>query len=450
MANWYVRSAGTASGARGACGWNASNAANGTIYATVAACLAASPAPAAGDIICVADDHQETTAGGLTYTLPGTLSAPNYILSCDYTAAAPQNALYAQSASSGSINASSTIIFAGSLFAYGLVLEASAGWTIANANDNHQAYTACNFVTTGSGTGPRFTVGTATTADAVIVTFTGCNWTFANAAQGIRLENGRISITGGSIGASGTAITNVFLGGSGLAFVECRGVDLSAVTGAIVADYDAVHLFQFINCKPPSSVTWNAASAASHPRVDTFDCDSAGTNYVSGRFSGNGLHQIDTTHYRTGGCSIEGTPLGWNVTTPASLTSWVFPFESQPLCVMCDSTGSHSVSLYLLGPSGLNNDDVWIEVIYNGSSSSSIGTVDTSTTKSNVTAANAALTTDPAGTASWNSTSGITGPTAYKITTGTLSIAQKGIIQVRLKVAKPGLTIYVDPAVVLN
>jgi hypothetical protein len=95
-----------------------------------------------------------------------------------------------------------------------------------------------------------------------------------------------------------------------------------------------------------------------------------------------------------------------------------------------------------------NNDDIWLDVEYLGSSSFPVGTIVT-TTKANLLAANAAVASD---SSTWNGGGSGAGWTPFKLV-ATLSSPQPGMagyLHARARAAKPATTYYVDPQIALG
>jgi len=105
---------------------------------------------------------------------------------------------------------------------------------------------------------------------------------------------------------------------------------------------------------------------------------------------------------RTGGASDGTTPISWKIVTTASAT-WTFPFSSLPISLWNATTGANrTVTVYGVANSATvpNNDDIWIECSYLGSSSSPLASFK-SNTKDSILGTNAALTADT--TSAWDS-----------------------------------------------
>lgn len=450
MSLWYLRSGGATG-----CNWNTALANTTTIYTTLAALITAIGSPAGGDtvVIAVADDHQETLGASTTWLLPSSPVGITQLLSCDHTYTGnPTSALLTQT--TGYLKTTTStfqLIFQGNFYALGLVISTGNNTNFVAADTNLQKWENCSFTITGAGA-DRFLYGVSTASQTAEARMRNCTFAFGNAQQSHVLRNARVDFVNCVMASTGgTPPTNIFANGNNGGFVTCRGCDLTgaASTGAVVGDYDCPDVFYLLDCIMPSNGAGvNGSLSAAHPRVDTFRSDSAGTNYRCERYYGEGTHTVDTTHTHTGGAQVGSTPVAWAITT-GTLVSWPIPFDCQPIAVPA-TAASHTITLYLLGPSGLHNDDIWIEMEYQGSSGNAQASFNASTTKSSVVAANAALPTDPAGTSAWASTTGITGPTAYKITSGSFTVGQAGDVLVTVRMAAQSKTIYVDPLVVLT
>ena len=95
-----------------------------------------------------------------------------------------------------------------------------------------------------------------------------------------------------------------------------------------------------------------------------------------------------------------------------------------------------------------NNDDIWMDVEYLGSSLTPLGTI-VNTTKSNLLATNAPVASD---SSTWNGGGSGAGWLPFKLV-ATLSSPQPGLpgyIHVRPKVAKPSSTFWIDPQIGLS
>jgi hypothetical protein len=179
--------------------------------------------------------------------------------------------------------------------------------------------------------------------------------------------------------------------------------------------------------------------------------DSSGTGYKSARYQYEGAETTETSITRVGGASDPtGQAQSRKIVTTAN-SQWLRPFKAEPYAVWNPVTGANvTVTVYGTINAGVlpNNDDIWLEVEYLGSSLSPLGTMVT-TTKASVLAANAAVASDGS---TWNGGGSGAGWSPFKLTT-TLSSPQPGMtgyIHARVRAAKPSVTYYIDPKIVLS
>jgi hypothetical protein len=180
-------------------------------------------------------------------------------------------------------------------------------------------------------------------------------------------------------------------------------------------------------------------------------CDSSGTAYKSARYAYEGTETTETSITRVGGAADPtGQAQARKIVTTAN-SQWLRPFRAEPYAIWNPRTAANVVVTVCgtVNAGALpNNDDIWLEVEYLGSSLTPLGTIVT-TTKSNVLAANAAVASDGS---SWNGGGSGVGWSPFKLT-ATLSSPQPGLagyIHVRPRVAKPSATFYLDPQVTLS
>jgi hypothetical protein len=180
----------------------------------------------------------------------------------------------------------------------------------------------------------------------------------------------------------------------------------------------------------------SSISATATGSVILSKCDSGAVNYRDEIYGLAGTLTTETTIVRTGGESDGTTGASRKVVT-GSGSAWAFPFEAPPIAVWNETVGSAiTVTLFGIWGGGAvpNNDDFWIDVDYLGSSASPISSRATST-KSNILASNAGLSTDAS---TWGGST-----TAFK-TSVTITPQMKGYIYVTPKMAKASTTLYYD------
>jgi len=265
---------------------------------------------------------------------------------------------------------------------------------------------------------------------------------FNNTGQYVEID-GEVVWRGGSITGS-TFPTTLFspaLSGIGGNLVV-DGVDLSSITGTIVGSATSQALVaRLMDCKINGSATI-AATPNQRGRIQYLRLDSGGTNYKHGLITYAGSQVQETTIVLTGGASDGTTPVSWKIVTTANSTEF-FPFESLPIAIWNDTTGS-SVTATVQGIWGggsvPNNDDIWGEVEYLGSNSSPLASF-VNNGRADILAANSALS---AGSGTWGGST-----TKFKLNV-TFTPQQKGWILFRVKAAKASSTFYIDPKVVLT
>ena len=150
----------------------------------------------------------------------------------------------------------------------------------------------------------------------------------------------------------------------------------------------------------------------------------------------NGVIQQETTVVRTGGATNGTTPLSWNLSASAN-TSFYTPLLSDDIAIWNAITGvSKTATAHITTNTTLTNGDCWLEVEYLGSASSPLGSL--------LNSRAAVLGTLTALTAATSSTWGGSVANKYQISLAFTPQTQ-GVVKARLYLAKPSVTIYLDP-----
>jgi hypothetical protein len=223
---------------------------------------------------------------------------------------------------------------------------------------------------------------------------------------------------------------------------EIRGVDLSALGSGstIIRAITGIQgYYNFTECKFGASVTPAATPATLTGRVSFIRCDSGDTNYRSEKYDYTGTLTTETTIVRTDGASDGTTPIAWKVITTAN-SERIYPFECFPIVIWNETTGSAiTVTVECRGAAVPNTDEVWMDVVYLGTSGSSLTTKTTS---------GVALLSSGAACTSSSETWG--GSTASFKLTATFTPQEKGPITAFVKVAKVSSTFYIDPLITIS
>lgn len=184
-------------------------------------------------------------------------------------------------------------------------------------------------------------------------------------------------------------------------------------------------------------------------RVSMYNCDSADTNYRLWIETYAGNIKSETTIVRTGGASDGTTTVSWKMASSANANSTTIPLMSDEVVrwndtvaaavtatveVVHDSQGAGTGAAF-------TNEEVWLEVMYLGTSGVPLGSF-VSNTKADVLATAA---DQPTSTATWTTT-GLTTPVKQKLSV-TFTPQEKGYIHARVYLGKASKTLYVDPKI---
>lgn len=426
----------------------------------------------AGDTVYVSNVHAESwTPGAFTsnfYDFPGSAASPLRVL-CAVDTGQPQPPTTLATTATVTLTGgnSSTLLLAGPVYCYGVTFactgtSGNCGIGILANGSSASSYLQIRMESCGINIGTSnssvmaFGANSGTVATAPSIELINCTLTFGSTLQSIiyqstfrfRMKGGAIAgtvPTGGLISLNTGAIT------SGTA--EFDGVDLSPLgSGSIMSGTwqpSSVN-FLFRNCKLGASFSWAPAFNASygwcHTSLDAINCDSAGTNYILRRENQMGRTLPETTIIRSGGASDGTTGLSHKIVT-STVTRWDFAYANFELAAWNDNSGSSktaTVEILADTVTNLNNDDIWMEVEYQGASGNPRSSF-LNCTKANILAANAAI---PSSSASWTTT-GITHPNAMKLQV-VFTPQMKGWVIARVYVAKTSQTVYVDPMITIT
>lgn len=439
MASYYVRS--SAAGAGTGADWT-------NAYTTLVTALSGK---VAGDIFYIAQDHAESAAS-LVLTSPGTAAAPCLFYCVNHAGAVPPAGADLATGATFSTTTNGNITINGSAYYYGLSFTAgnSTGTpllTMAATGANTQAYENCTFAM-GSTGGGAFVVGNSGSVGGVECRHSNCTFSFSGTLQRIEPcctwtwdnKPGSAALLGAQVP------TTLFSFSTSTGVVVLRGLDLSAagsgktLVGATTGGPGSVLIE---DCKLNASVTIQATpNTPGRTKVDVVRSDSGSTNYRYDRIRYEGTLTIETTIVRTGGASDGTTPIAWQIDTTAN-AKWHQPFVSPPIAIWNETTGS-PVTATIEGIWGggavPNDDDIWVEVQYLGTSGFPVASF-VNDSKAN------ALTTAAGQTSSAETWGGST--TEFKLHVS-FTPQKEGWIYARVKAAKASSTFYVDPKITLT
>jgi hypothetical protein len=443
MADIYVRST------------DGNNSDDGSTWALAKATVGgAVSAISAGDTVFISDAHNESLASNTTWTFPGTNASPNLII-CGDDAAEPPTAV--STAGAISVNAAASLTFAGSFYWYGGVIS---GGTSGASNINFGASVTQSRVVLEEvtfrlrgGTTAVLALGNTTANFQHELELRNCWVRGSSASHRIYVAGGSFVWRGGGIESGGTAWTGLVsaFGSSGRSPGRFLGesLDLSGL-GATAQIFPSSAAGPFLakltHCKLPASFTGTlSGSAITTPgyRCEAWNCDETDTNYRLWIEDYAGAIKSETTLVRTGGASDGTTTLAWRMATSADAEYPTHVLRSPPIASeWIDSTGgSKTVTVEILHDSAtaLDNDEVWIEVQYLGTSGVPLGVI-SDDCKADVLATPAAQTSS---SETWTTT-GMSNPHKQKLSV-TFTPQEKGVALVTVCAAKASYTVYVDP-----
>ena len=413
---------------------------------------------AAGDTVYVASTHSETLGTNPAYSWAGTSAAPVLIICADKTSGAPPTTGATGATIATSNGVALSLAAAGVAYFYGFTFAVGSGGT-SNANINPCSANPCVFDTcafwlNNSGAGSVINLA----ANGILSTFSNCTLKFGQALQGLNLGAFGASLTwaGGSVDPSGTAISKLFSAVSAGANVRIANVDLSACATSLnlVSTSLTNIVMDFVACKTPTSWTGalNSSTGGYGTRISAYQCGPTGAGATTALDVMDAYGEItsNTTVVMTGGASDGTTQLSWQLATN-SQTSLATPLKSEWRAVWVDTTVSKTLTWNYVADTNVaagqgagtgnafQNNQVWIELLYFGSSTSPLGSYASSAPSTPVAAAS----DNSSGSASWTTT-GLTTPKTG-VCSVTITTGLKGPMLARICVGAASKTIYADP-----
>lgn len=400
----------------------------------------------AGDVVYVRSDHSETFAS--TVTFGWTSGGISVVCVSDANEPPTTVATGAVVATSG-INKLTLASTAGTVYFYGIRFKAGDGTNGADISfgggSTHIFCENCAFELAGNNAGSDID-----NTSAHYVRLLNCTFKAINSGSQI-VVNGILEIQGGSVEGSSTFASPIFTYSFSDSYLSVRGFDFSNLgsTTTLVDGTLARCRSVFVDCKLPASWTGTVASGTvvASSAHTLMNCDSGDTNYRLERaaFAGNVYHE--TTLVRTGGASDGTTGLAWKLVSNAS-AKWREMSLDTPEIVRWNETtgGAITVTVEVLHDSATNLTDkeIWLEVMYLGTSGAPLGTL-ISDAQAGYIGAGTDQTTS---SATWTTT-GMSNPNKQKLSV-TFTPQEKGFIHAVVKLAKASKTVYVDPMLTVS
>lgn len=417
--------------------------------ATFAAALTAA---GAGGRVVVSSIHAETQASAMTLLSPGTSTSPTEVICVADWGAATGTSVPTTLATTGTVSTTgaNTITCYGFVYGYGVTLVAGNSTGTASINFTSTAawcwvLESCSLVLGASGAASRITFGGAGGARASTgLILKNSTIVFSATGQSI-IPNCTALIQGGSIAATGSVPTTLFVANAGFeaANIYMSGVNLSAITGTLFTLTGTLNdSYTVQDCKLRSGITISTGSIPGpfSSIVRVINSDSANTNYRYYRQVYQGTITHETTIVRTSGATDGTTPISRKMVSTAN-SKLYSPLESDPIVFWLDSTSSTTVTIPVVTDNvTLTDADCWIEVEELGTSGYPQA-VTVSDRCADILATPANQTTD--GSSTWTTT-GLTTPVKQQLSV-TFTPASKGSVRVRVMLAKASTTVYFDP-----
>ena len=402
-------------------------------------------ASSAGDTIWVSHQHAETSASSINYGAVGTYTATTRIL-CGNDGAQPPTAL----ATTATITTTGTsnIAFTDTnsfVYVYGITFFVGTGSGNVRMDMYQLEYgyfEQCSFRMVATGVGSQINVG--------CTVWKNCTVKFGAAYTDVIACNvsgggGTFHWKSGSILSGSSSPVTMFTCGWEGQRTLVENVDFSnlGTTWNFVDTNLKGHICTMRNCKLPAS--WTGAIGT--PNVDfaadfyeMVNSDSSGTTYVLRQAGPRGTVAHETTLVRTGGASIS-----WKVASYSSCKDTVSACFTPEIVELVESGSAVTATVEILHDSATNltNAEIYMRMDYLGNASYPLGTMattecDKATTPTDVAASSAVWTT-----------TGMSNPNKQKLAI-TFTPQLRGLIYVRVYLAKASKTVYIDPKITLQ
>lgn len=423
---------------------------------------------ASGNTVYVGDNHAESQTTAITISPVSSPTAVGKILCHNHSGSYPPAASDLTTGASIATTTNNNLTWnGGGFYVYGVTFKVGVGVSTSSCFiiltpsasggiHNWTYFDNCSFwIANTAATQMYIEIGSTTAISTIVFNNTTVKFGHVNQYISPNLTQFIWQNTG-PILVSGSAVPSGFLSSSGttgnINSVVLEAIDLSQLTGVLFSStsFPTSGSLLIKDCKLNASATV-ATPTGSGMNVQSIRCDSGAAAYKSSRYAYEGTETTETSITRVGGAV---DPTGQAQTRKLVTTAnaqWLRPFKAEPYAISNAITGSNvTVTVYGTINAGAvpNNDDIWLEVEYLGSSATPLGTIVT-TTKASLLAANAAVASDGS---SWNGGGSGAGWSPFKLV-ATLSSPQPGMagyIEARVRAAKVSTTYYLDPMPVLT
>ncbi len=401
----------------------------------------------AGDEIRVAADHSELAIGTVTFAFPGTSLEPNRVISVtfDTTTYNPFDNIQMATGGTGDMNITGDVQF------YGISLEAGDEFRLNDAN-SRKYFEDCEIRLTRGASG-KLEVGNSSGLALIELVNTDITWTGTNHGGIESTGSGIIRFIwrGGTLNVASTPTATLFQGNSRAKSIFLSGVDLSVLTGALVqVDINSAGVIEFHHCLINSSVALTIGTI-DRPGTevlmsgvdDTTGNDLYRMDYID--FWGSTVHD-DVIFRDDGAKDPDGNNISWKMVSTANAVEFSEPTKSPPIPgKWLKTTGAKTFTVHIDYDSAieLNDDDIWIEIEYLSASADTESDLALDDRMADILATPAVKATS---TEAWTGTGGFSNEKKRKLV-ATATVNRVGPIIARVCLAKPSVTVYIDPKI---
>ncbi len=388
---------------------------------------------AAGDTIYCHESHSESWNATINFASPGTSAAPVLFLSINDG----ETALTAGADFTRAAGGATAITWSGAAYIYGWHFTNEQGNTDFISGTFRYICEDCEF-TVGGGSTLRIGINGSGLNNRVLEWY-NVDLHITNNSSSIQLEGGNILWHGGSVSGTPTNLfRDVTVGAGGFGYVHA--VDLSTITGNLVVGQAASRIdYLFENCKLNGAVTMSATAAAGIGGVKfrLVNCDSADTQYRYHSFDYAGTITSETV-------IINNATVSRKMVSSANSKFFIPLILDDIIFFNATVAGSPVTATVEIVNDGLTleDDEIWLEVEHLGTSGFPLALRETNRLADPVFGTPAAHASSGA---TWVTT-GLASPVKQKLEV-TFTPEELGVIKLRVMLARPSTTVYVDPKV---
>jgi hypothetical protein len=312
-----------------------------------------------------------------------------------------------------------------------------------SAGPHYQVFDGCEFQTNGTS---YMTLGPAQSSnnDNVYCQYNDCTFRTASNNRNMQILQGTHKFNNLHIDTSIITPTVIFSSvTSGFALIEVDNSDFSnaALIGLLYPFSSFSGILTFTNCKfhPNTVALYNLPFQAPGGELFIINCDSGNTHTRHERYGYEGTWKVAATIYATTNPALMDGTVNYSIQmSSADTVGRNMPLYSQWMQVWNDGTAyTPSVEVLTLGLTALNSDELWLEVDYTSGTDSPMGT--RAITCPDIITAGAAV---ASGTTTWV---GSGSDTPQKLTSASITPTKPGYIYMRVALAKPSASVYVNP-----